>query len=178
VGYDSRYDSQSLSQLIAAVVKAYGIRVYCIDKHTIAPFISYFASKFKCLYGIMVTGRDLERDRNGIMIFNSKGQLVSKEITTQIEKCMIDYTKSHSMVDLSPLFDYSCKKVKFKADNFTDVSMKTYIQDLEDKFLINHKNVNKLCPRIVITSLHGPASDYLKKLFANFGFPNLSTTEA
>lgn len=29
----------------------------------------------------------------------------------------------------------------------------------------------------MLTSLHGPASDYMKKLFANFGFPNLSTTE-
>jgi hypothetical protein len=51
-----------------------------------------------------------------------------KDVSTLIEKSMNEYTKGqHNFVDLSPLYDYSAKKVKFKADNFTDASMKTYI---------------------------------------------------
>ncbi len=73
IGYDHRYDSQGLSQIIAATIKAYGIRVYCLDRLAIAPFISFFAYKFKCIFGIFVTGRDLPRNHNGIMIFNTKG---------------------------------------------------------------------------------------------------------
>ena len=76
-----------------------------------------------------------------------------------------------------PLLDYSSKKVKFKLDNFTDVTMKSYIQDMEERYLINPRKLNKLCQRIVFSSLHGPATDYLKKLFANFGLPSIFSTE-
>jgi phosphomannomutase len=76
----------------------------------------------------MVTGRDLPRDQNGVMIFNKVGNLISKEVTEGIEKAMNEYIKSqYYLVDMSPLFDYSAKKVRFKPDNFTDMTMKSYI---------------------------------------------------
>lgn len=41
---------------------------------------------------------------------------------------MEEYLKTmYYMVDLTPLFDYSSKKVRFKADNFTDLALKSYI---------------------------------------------------
>lgn len=49
---------------------------------------------------------------------------------------------------------------------------------MEDSYLINERKLNKLSPRIVLSSLHGPAADYFKKLFANFGFSNLTATES
>ena len=58
---------------MGAVFKAYGIRVFCLDRYAVAPFISYFTLKFKCHLGIMVTGRDLPKTHNGVLIFNSKG---------------------------------------------------------------------------------------------------------
>jgi hypothetical protein len=62
------------------------------------------------------------------MIFNTKGNLISNEVTQGIEKAMNDYIKSQQyQVDMSPLFDYSAKKVRFKPDNFTDMTMKSYI---------------------------------------------------
>ena len=76
IGFDSRYESFGMSHLIAAVLKAYGVRIFCLDRYAIAPFISYFAFKFKCILGIMVTGRDAPKNYNGVMIFNNKGQLI------------------------------------------------------------------------------------------------------
>lgn len=112
------------------------------------------------------------------MIFNSKGKLISKDISSSINKSMIDYIKSQTTpVDLSPLFDYSSKKIKFKPDNYTDVTIKSYIQDLEERFLINTRKVNKQCPRLLLTSMNSPALDYMTKVFANFGFSNLSSGE-
>jgi phosphomannomutase len=73
---------------------------------------------------------------------------------------------------MSPFFDYSSKKIKFKADNFSDMALKSYISDMEERFLLNQRKVNKSCQRFVFTSLFGPAFDFMKKLFANFGFPN------
>jgi phosphomannomutase len=43
---------------------------------------------------------------------------------------------------------------------------------MEERFLLNQRKVNKSCQRFVFTSLYGPAFDFMKKLFANFGFPN------
>ena len=48
---------------------------------------------------------------------------------------------------------------------------------MEDCYLINERKLNKLCPRIVLSSLHGPATDYFRKLFVNFAFPYLTVTE-
>jgi phosphomannomutase len=66
---------------MAATFKAYGIRVFCLDRYSIAPFIAHFAFKFKCLLGILVTGRDQCRNKNGVMIFNNKGNLISSDVT-------------------------------------------------------------------------------------------------
>jgi len=176
VGYDTRYDSHGLSQILATVLKAHGIKVYCLDRPAIAPFIAFFAAKFKCLMGLLVTGGDGDRSTSGLIAFNARGRIISKETSSAINRFMLDFIKSqHSIFDLSPLFDYSSKKVRFKPDNFTDVTIKSYIQDLEERFLINQRKVNKLCPKLLVTSMHGPASDYITKVFANFGFSNLSS---
>jgi len=49
---------------------------------------------------------------------------------------------------MSPLFDYSAKKVRFKPDNFTNMTMKSYIQDMEERHLLNQRKINKNCQRI------------------------------
>lgn len=55
---------------MAAVFKAYSIRVFCLDRYCVAPFLSYFTAKFKCLLGIMITGRDSSKINNGAIIFD------------------------------------------------------------------------------------------------------------
>lgn len=80
------------------------------------------------------------------MIFNNKGQIIDREVTNGISKALKEYIESqYYLVDLSALYDYCSKKVRFKPDNFTDVTMRTYIQDLEDKYLINQRKLNKSC---------------------------------
>eukprot|EP00347_Sterkiella_histriomuscorum_P010251 403377011 len=173
IGFDARYESFGLSNMLAAVLKAYQIRVFCLDRYALAPFVSYFSKKFKCVLGIMVTGRDMPKKYSGLMIFNQEGSLIDKDTSDQIERTINDYIITQKYLnDLSPLFDYTAKKVKFKPDNFTDVTMKSYIQELEEQYLYNQRKTNKICEKIVFSSLHGPAYDYMKKILANFGFPS------
>lgn len=106
------------------------------------------------------------------MVFNNEGNLIDKDTSDQIQKTINEYILTQKyLIDLSPLFDYTAKKVKFKPDNFTDVTMKSYIQKLEEKYLYNQRKTNKVCEKIIFSSLHGPTYDYLKKILANFGFP-------
>lgn len=79
---------------MAAVLKAYGIRVFCLDRPAIAPFIGFFASKFKCLLGLLVTGLDKDRSYSGVMMFSNKGRLISRETSIVIEKSMLEYIKT------------------------------------------------------------------------------------
>ena len=125
IGFDSRFDSQGFAQTMAAVFKAYGVRVFLIDRPAVTPFFSYFCYKFKCLLGLLVTGRDLPKTHSGVSVFDGKGRLVSQEISASLDKSIVEYSnRLYYLVDLSPLFDYSAKKVRFKPDNFTDVTMK------------------------------------------------------
>ncbi|CDW72796.1 glucose-bisphosphate synthase [Stylonychia lemnae] len=178
VGFDSRYESFGLAHMMAAVLKAYQIRVFCLDRYAISTFVSYFSQKFKCILGLFITGRNKSKKYSGIMIFNSQGNLISLEQSKAIEKSTQEYSQNLSyLIDLSPLFDYTAKKVKFKPDNFTDVTMKSYIQVIEEKFLFNQRKINKLSDKIVFSSLHGPAYEFMRKIFANFGFPSLIIPE-
>lgn len=58
LGFDARYESVGFAHIMASVFKAYGIRVFCLDRYCCAPFLAYYTQKFKCLFGIMITGRD------------------------------------------------------------------------------------------------------------------------
>ncbi len=58
ISFDTRNDSVGLAHLMASVFKAYGIRVFLLDRFGIAPFLAYFTGKFKCLMGVFVTGGD------------------------------------------------------------------------------------------------------------------------
>jgi hypothetical protein len=88
-------------------------------------------------------------------LYNEKGVVIGESVGQGINKCMLEYIQSqqNNVIDLSPLYDYCAKKVKFKPDNFTDVTLKSYIQELEEKYLINQRKLNKLSPPIVISSL-------------------------
>lgn len=41
----------------------------------------------------MVTGRDLPKEYNGAILFNNRGHFISAEVSSGVEKCMIDYIK-------------------------------------------------------------------------------------
>jgi len=77
--------------MMAATFKAYGIRVYCLDRPATAPFTAFFAYKFKCIMGVLVTGRDMPKGYNGVMIFGNRGQLISQEFSNGIEKAMTNF---------------------------------------------------------------------------------------
>ena len=86
----------------------------------------------------MITGRDLPKHYSGLLLFGNRGQRLSHDLSASIERCMNRFiSASQYLQDLSGHFDYSSKKVRFKPDNFTDDSMKSYIADMEQRHLLN-----------------------------------------
>ena len=73
--------------------------------------------------------------------------------------------------DLSSVFDYSALKLKFSPSNFTDITIRKYINYLEKNFVID-KNSNSLSPKYLIafSCFQGPVSFFIKKVMANFDF--------
>jgi phosphomannomutase len=76
---------------MAATFKAYGIRVYCLDRQATAPFTAYFAYKFKCIMGVLITGRDQPKGFNGVMLFGNRGQVINQDVSNAIEKTMTNF---------------------------------------------------------------------------------------
>ena len=38
--------------------------------------------------------------------------------------------------------------------------------------MFNQRKINKLSEKMAFSSLHGPAFEFMRKIFANFGFPS------
>jgi hypothetical protein len=73
--------------------------------------------------------------------------------------------------DISSVYDFSAQKLKFVPSNFTDATIRKYINSLETSFLIDKKQ-NANCPKcfIAFSCFQGPVSFFMKKVMANFDF--------
>lgn len=124
-------------------------------------------------FGVMITASHNDYRYNGIKFFDSKGQKISNELETEIEKVANQYYNEHldnmkNLISLSEIINY---------DNDTESQL---IKDGDLK-LINNKLVQKYCDfikslinydslkhkKIIIDCANGGASRVIKKILNN-----------
>jgi len=76
-----------------------------------------------------------------------------------------------SIPNISQSFDHASQKLKFVTSNFTDITIRKYINYIEKEFLISRsKNQTKPKNFIGFSCYQGPVNFFLKKVMANFSF--------
>jgi phosphomannomutase len=70
------------------------------------------------------------------------------------------------------------KQITFTADNFTESTIKDYIDQMAEKFLFNSREQNAGCPPITYTAMHGVGYPFVVRAMAIFGFPPLIPVKA
>ena len=72
-------------------------------------------------------------------------------------------------------FDYFNKKAKFNYENFTESTIKDYVDKIVEKLSSNKREQNRNCPPITYTAMHGVGYPYIVRAFNAMGFSPLAT---
>jgi phosphomannomutase len=80
------------------------------------------------------------------------------------------------LIDLSAHFDYYTRTVTYKFDNFTESTIKDYIDSLVAKYSFNPRELNKKCPVITYTAMHGVGHPFITRAMATLGFNAMNMT--
>jgi phosphomannomutase len=113
IAYDSRPQSQELASIMAATLHYHFklVRVFFISIPCTPHFMAFYMQHLKKVLGILVTGGSLTDSFSGLMFFQGNGDLISSEVSNQIESNMIKFSeKQLYMKDLSRAYDYFEKK--------------------------------------------------------------------
>lgn len=174
IGYDGRHNSFGFAHITAATFKLFGIRTYLFDRMVCTPMVPYFTKKFKCVAGVMITASHNPKQDNGYKLYWENSAQIIEPHDKGIQKSI---EENLELEDLSEYFDYVTKKIKYQADNFTKSTIDSYINDIEKNYFINTRDLNKSCPTITYTAMHGVGYPFVVKVLATLGFPPLNSVK-
>ena len=173
IGYDGRHNSFGFAHISAATFKYYGIRTFVFDRMVCTPMVPYFTKCFKCVAGVMITASHNPKQDNGYKLYwENSAQIIpphDKNIQESIENNL-------ELEDLSEYFNYFEKKITFKPENFTSQTIHRYIDEISKTYLIK-RELNKACPSITYTAMHGVGYNFIVKTLATIGFPSLNSVK-
>lgn len=158
IGYDGRYNSQGFAHIAAATFYHYGIRTYLTDRMVCTPMVPFYILKCKCVAGVMVTASHNPKEDNGYKLYWENGAQIIPPHDGNISNYI---SENLDLIDLSAHFDYFNKVVTYKYDNFTESTIKDYIDSLITKYSFNPRDLNKKCPVITYTAMHGVGHPFI-----------------
>ena len=165
IAYDCRHNSDTLSQTVAEIFAANGIKVYRFSELRTTPELSFAVRHLKCHAGIVLTASHNPPEYNGYKVYWSDGgQIVPPqdgEIVAAINALSFDEIKFHGNPDLIESIDTEVDEAFFKAS----VAHGNFNAEGKDDF------------QIVFTSLHGTSITAIPEVLKRAGYNNLTVIE-
>lgn len=106
----------------------------------------------------MVTASHNPKDDNGYKLYWENGAQIISPHDTNISRLISENLK---LINLSEYYDYFTKKVTFKFDNYTESTIKDYMDSVLHNFLFNTREENSNCPKITYTAMHGVGTPFV-----------------
>jgi phosphomannomutase len=156
VGYDHRYESDSVAAGVADVISASGTPVWLADKPCPTPAISYLVRHRGAAGGVMITASHNPYQWNGVKYKASYGSSALPSIVAQIEK-ELDGVLQNGVPPLPPRKDL-IQPLEPRAP---------YLDALEK--LVDWKRLRDAKLRFVSDPMHGSAAGLLPELFRRNG---------
>lgn len=157
VGYDTRFASEDFAAAVAEVVAANGIKVYLTPAATPTPVISYGTLANKAGGAVIITASHNPAAWNGFKLKTSQGAGAPEEATAELEKhvAAIYPGDDISSLPLDEALDKGLVQYLDLAPGFT--------KHLADD-LIDFDKLRRAGLKVVIDSMYGAGSGYLRKL--------------
>jgi len=156
IGYDHRYESDSVAAAVAEVISASGTPAWLADKPCPTPAISYLVRHRGAAGGIMITASHNPYQWNGIKYKASYGSSALPSIVAQIEQ-ELGYVKEKGVPPLPPRKDL-IQPLEPRAP---------YLDALEK--LVDWKRLREAKFHFVSDPMHGSAAGLLPELFRRNG---------
>ena len=156
VGYDHRYESDSVARAVAEVISATGTPVWLADKPCPTPAISLLVRQRNAAGGIVVTASHNPPSWNGIKYKASYGSSALPSIVAQIEG-ELDVVMATGVPPLPPR--------KGCIQPLEPVA--PYLDTIEK--LIDWQRLRDANLRFVVDPMHGSAAGLLRELFTRNG---------
>ncbi len=158
IGYDTRFASEEFATAAAEVVAAVGIKVYLCSVATPTPVISYGTVAMNAGGAIIITASHNPATWNGFKYKSENGSSASDEITKKIEERVSRLYSSNPPAQL-PLAEALDKGLV----EYIDLRP-GYVEHLSK--LININDLKNSGLKVIIDSMYGAGSGYLKNLLA------------
>ena len=166
IAYDCRHNSDTLSQTVAEVFSANGIKVYRFSALRTTPELSFAVRHLGCHAGIVLTASHNPPEYNGYKVYWSDGcQIVPPqdgEIIAAINALPYEDIKFDGNPDLIEAIDTEVDEAFFEAS----VANGNFNADGKDDF------------KIVFTSLHGTSITAIPEVLKRAGYKNVTVIEA
>jgi phosphomannomutase len=156
VGYDHRFASDRVAQVVAETISSTGTPVWLADKPCPTPTISLLVRQRQAAGGIVVTASHNPYRWNGLKYKASYGSSALPSIVAQIEK-ELAFVEGASVAPLPP-----------RKDLIQPLEPRTPYLDTIER-LIDWDRVRKANFRFVADPMHGAAAGLLKELFTRNG---------
>lgn len=165
IAYDCRHNSDTLSQTVAEVLSANGIRVFRFSALRTTPELSFAVRHLDCHAGIVLTASHNPPEYNGYKVYwGDGGQIVPPqdgEIITEINTISyedIKFEADHSLIE----------SIDTKVDNaFFDASVQAG----------NFNAAGKDDFKIVFTSIHGTSITAIPQVLKMAGYTHVTVIE-
>ncbi|MEM8929132.1 MAG: phospho-sugar mutase [Bacteroidota bacterium] len=165
IAYDCRHNSDTLSQTVAEVLSANGIKVYRFSTLRTTPELSFAVRHLSCQAGIVLTASHNPPEYNGYKVYwGDGGQIVPPqdgEIIAEIDSLSfedINFKANHDLIEaIDTSVDQAFFEASVKAGNFNASG--------KDNF------------KIVFTSIHGTSITAIPEVLKMAGYENVTVIE-
>ena len=165
IAYDCRHNSDTLSQVVAEVLSANGIKVFRFSELRTTPELSFAVRHLKCHAGIVLTASHNPPEYNGYKVYwTDGGQIVPPqdgEIIAEINALQfedINFTANHNLIEsIDTAVDEAFFEQSVKVGNFNAAG--------KDDF------------HIVFTSIHGTSITAIPEVLKRAGYNNVTVIE-
>lgn len=161
IGRDPRWGSESLYHAAASMFLSVGRDVYPVG---LAPtgYISWFIRSHEVAGGFYITGSHTPVDRNGLLVIDPDGALVSTEGAKKIEKELQFGTDTN--VSKSTTSDFSSESSsKIGGYQSTGSSERKYISHLLSS--VNQQRIQQQSFAVGVDAASGTAGQYVESIF-------------
>jgi len=164
IAFDCRNNSLELSNIVADILSANGIKAYIFNELRPTPQLSFMVRHLGCSAGIVITASHNPPEYNGYKVYGNDGC----QIVAPFDKQLIDQV-------LNTQFD----EIKFDRNE----GLVEYLDGEADEIYLNAIKTLSLSPKIiqaqelsiVYTGLHGTGAVMVRKALEKFGFNEIHT---